>query len=200
MNSRSDISDPNSISAAEAIVVDAELVDESVLADVGPPCSACGSPREGNSKFCTACGSPLETREAPVSAQGESSETDAALPSHYFECDNCGSQVATSVDQRSYVCPFCDSTYVKEISVQESGRQRPEFIIGFGITAEQAKQKYFEWLGKNSWFRPGDLAQKAVADKQKGVYLPFWHFSMHAASHWNAQKILIFSILLKSRI
>lgn len=187
MNSHSDISEPSSTSAADPIVVDAELVDESVLADVGPPCPTCGAPREGNSKFCTACGSPLETREAPVSAQGDSGETDATLPDHYFECDSCGSQVATSADQRSYVCPFCDSTYVKEIAVQESGRQRPEFIIGFGITADQAKQKYFEWLGKNSWFRPGDLAQKAVADKQKGVYLPFWHFSMHAASHWNAQ-------------
>lgn len=116
---------------------------------------------------------------------GESGESAGALPDHTFECQNCGSQVATSVEQRSYICPFCDSAYVTEIPVSRSGRQRPEFIIGFGVTAYEAQQKYYEWLGKNSWLRPGDLAQKAIAEKQKGVYLPFWHFSMFADSDWH---------------
>lgn len=167
-------------------IIDAEIIDETGKKDVGPPCTACGSPREGKSRFCVACGTPLEARNAPMVVPGESGESQGALPDHAFECKNCGSQVATSLEQRSYICPFCDSTYVTEIPVSRSGRQRPEFIIGFSITAYEAEQKYYEWLGKNSWLRPGDLAQKAVSEKQKGVYLPFWHFSMFASSEWAA--------------
>lgn len=171
----------------ESDIVEATLVSPDERQQVGSPCQACGAPREDNTKFCTACGVPLEMRDDPVVAQGGSGSSANALPSHAFECQNCGSQVATSVDQRSYVCPFCDSSYVTEIAFAESGRQRPEFIIGFAITAAQAKEKYFDWLGKNAWFRPGDLAQAAVAEKQKGVYLPFWHFSVHADSRWSAR-------------
>lgn len=170
----------------DSSIIDAELVSEEGKKDVGPPCKACGSPREGSSKFCIACGAPLETRDVPIIAPGESGESATALPDHAFECQNCGAQVATSVDQRSYVCPFCDSSYVTEISVSRSGRQRPEFVIGFAITVQEAQQKYYDWLGKNSWLRPGDLAKAAVAEKQKGVYVPFWHFSMFADSQWSA--------------
>ena len=49
----------------------------------------------------------------------------------HFKCQQCGAEVATDPDQRSYVCPFCDSTYVMEFSPDETGRQPPEFVIGF---------------------------------------------------------------------
>lgn len=166
-------------------IVQAELIAEDSRQHVGTPCPSCGAPREGNSKFCSACGTPLETPDIPVVVSGESGASGSALPSHTFQCQNCGSEVATSLEQRSYVCPFCDSTYVTELPFQR-GRQRPEFVIGFAITAAHAKEKYFEWLGRNAWFRPGDLAEKAIAEKQKGIYLPFWHFSMLARSDWSA--------------
>jgi hypothetical protein len=154
---------------------------------VGEPCPACGAPREGGTRFCNSCGSPFESANEPTVVPGSSGSDASALPNHTFQCENCGSQVATSLDQRSYICPFCDSSYVTEIPIERSGRQRPEFVIGFSVTADQAREKFFEWLKQNSWFRPGDLATKAVSDKQKGVYLPFWHFSMEAESSWSAR-------------
>lgn len=166
-------------------VVQAELVAEDGRPWVGSPCAACGAPREGSSKFCVACGLPMETPDVPVVVAGRSGSSVSAIPTHTFQCKNCGSEVATSLDQRSYKCPFCDSTYVTELPAQR-GRQRPEFVIGFTVTSQQAKEKFFEWLRSNSWLRPGDLADKAIAEKQRGVYLPFWHFSMQAHSHWSA--------------
>lgn len=167
-------------------IIDATLAGEPGYTQVGPPCKTCGAPREGTSRFCVSCGAPLETRDAPIAVPGESGRSMATLPDHTFQCDNCGSQVATSIDQRSYICPFCDSAYVTEIPFERSGRQRPEFVIGFAVTSEQAKEKFFKWIKRNSWFRPGDLGMKAVSEKQKGVYLPFWHFSMFADSRWAA--------------
>ncbi len=90
-------------------------------------------------------------------------------------------------DQRSYTCPFCDSAFVAELPRRETGRQRPEFILGFTVTPEQAREAFVKWLRKSSWLRPGDLAAKAVTDRQRGIYLPFWHFAMRAQSRWSAQ-------------
>lgn len=95
--------------------------------------------------------------------------------------------MATDPGQRSYVCPFCDSTYVVEIPAEQSGRQPPEFVIGFTLTPDQAQAKFRTWLRENSWYRPGDLHTASIADKLKGVYLPFWSFSMLAQSRWQAQ-------------
>ena len=36
-------------------------------------------------------------------------------------------------------------------------------------------------------FRPSDLRQQAKADGLRGIYLPFWSFSMRADSRWSAR-------------
>lgn len=159
--------------------VDAEQIDPHAQLPGGEPCPACGSPVESDDKFCPACGTPHhEVRPGEPSA--------AEPEQKHFRCNNCGSEVATDPDQRSYICPFCDSTYVVEFSPQENPRQRPEFVIGFAVTPEQAQEKFHAWLRDNSWFRPGDLVAKAAADKMRGVYLPFWSFAMLAQSRWQA--------------
>ncbi len=155
------------------------------VANLGAPCQACGAPRDGTSHFCSACGSTLDDDPDAV-VQGNSGSHHSAVPNHVLQCKSCGAEIATSLDERSFVCPFCDTATVVEIPLTE-GRQRPEFVIGFAVTAEQAQQQFWSWLKENAWFRPGDLAEQAIAEKQKGVYLPFWHFSMFAHSRWAAQ-------------
>ena len=160
--------------------LDAPMVDTDAAAPQGEPCEACGCPVEPLDRFCPACGSPRATAEALPAVEAEQPAQ------KFFRCENCGSEVATDPDQRSYVCPFCDSTYVAEFSPEHTQRQRPEFVIGFGVTLEQAQEKFRQWLRSHNWFRPGDLKTAQVAEKLKGVYLPFWSFSMLAESSWNA--------------
>lgn len=140
-------------------------------------CSRCGAPVESLDRFCMACGAerPLET---PRGA--------AAEPPRYFRCESCGAQVAVDVNQRSYVCPFCDSTYVVEFTPEQTGRQPPEFVIPFAVTPDQALERFRRWLSAGGWFRPGDLGRAQIADRLRGVYLPFWSFSMLAESQWSA--------------
>lgn len=157
---------------------DAAIIDQDSLAPHGHPCDACGCPIEADDKFCPACGLAQVVEAAIVSDSKETNQK-------HFRCDNCGSEVTTDPDQRSYVCPFCDSTYVVELQ-QRTNRQRPEFVVGFAVTREQALEKFREWIAANSWFRPGDLRMATLADKQQGVYLPFWSFSMLAQSQWSA--------------
>jgi hypothetical protein len=167
-------------------LIRADVGEQVPGAPVGAPCQACGAPGEGSSRFCVSCGAPLKTPQSAIVVAGSSGSNQSAVPSHVLQCKGCGAEVATSLDQRSYTCPFCDTSIVVEVPLTE-GRQRPEFVIGFAVTADQAKEKFWHWLKQNSWYRPGDLAQQSIADKQRGVYLPFWHFSMYADSDWAAQ-------------
>lgn len=155
------------------------VIDRDSTAPQGAPCEACGCPVEPGDKFCPACGCP--------SPKGAAGTPDAPAPAQtFFRCQNCGCEMAADLQQRSYVCPFCDSTYVAEFSPEQTGRQRPEFVIGFAVTPEQAREKFYQWIRQNSWFRPGDLRAAQIVDRQKGVYLPFWSFSMLAESQWQA--------------
>lgn len=160
-----------------------ELTDTQPTVDDDAPvvraraCESCGCPVETWDKFCPACGvEQAVTAEAAAQPVGQK----------HFRCQNCGAEVAVDPDQRSYACPFCDSTYVVEFDQDTTGRQPPEFVIGFAIAPEQALERYQTWFRSNSWFRPGDLITARVEEKLKGVYLPFWSFSMLARSQWSA--------------
>jgi len=141
------------------------------------PCPACGSPVEDDDRFCAACGAELPDRPSMR----------AAPPPKYFRCESCVAEVALDPDVRSYVCPFCDSTYVVDFSPEETGRQQPEFVIGFAITPQEAMERFSRWIARGGWFVPGDLRSAASAEKLRGVYLPFWSFSTLAESTWSAQ-------------
>jgi predicted RNA-binding Zn-ribbon protein involved in translation (DUF1610 family) len=154
------------------------------LSDAAPavqvrPCAACGAPVESPDRFCPACGA-----EQPVAAAADAA---AAVEHRHFQCKNCGAEVAIEPSQRSYVCPFCDSAYVVEYTPEQAGRQPPEFVIGFAVTPEQALSGFRQWLGRNPWFRPRDLRLAQVEGKLRGVYIPFWSFSMLAESRWSAE-------------
>ncbi len=144
-------------------------------------CAHCGAPVEAFEQYCPACG-----KEQPAAAELVEAEA-AAVEQRHFRCENCGAEVAIDPDQRSYHCAFCDSAYVVDLGAGPSGRQPPEFAIPFAVTPEQAQAAFRRWLNDNAWFRPADLKQAHVAEKLRGVYLPFWSFSMLAESGWQGE-------------
>jgi hypothetical protein len=158
--------------------------DPAAVADVvvgqGHACPACGAPVDSDDRFCNACGTPQVT-DRPAADQ-KSTEP----PPRVFRCENCGAEVQVAPSQLSYTCPFCESTYVVEVSAEVAHRQPPEFVIGFAVTPEQAASKFDEWIKRGGWFRPSDLRQAKVEERLRGVYLPFWSFSMLAQSRFSA--------------
>ncbi|MCC7085258.1 MAG: zinc ribbon domain-containing protein [Pirellulales bacterium] len=142
----------------------------------GHACAQCGSPVDDGDQFCNACGAPQEMAAHP-----------SAPATRSIECKNCGAMLKIPADQRSITCPFCDSNYVVDLPTTTSDRQPPEFVLGFAVTPEQALEKFRKWLKSGGMFRPGDLQLAKIEDKLRGVYLPFWSFSMLAQSAWSAE-------------
>jgi hypothetical protein len=193
---------------AEEVILPAEeieFIDRKTAAPKGAPCEACGAPVEPLDKFCQACGTANANYQAAAEAQASTSVSgdlasvitaevvsgDASpqrrseMPAQrHIQCQTCGAQVTIDPDQRSYVCAFCDSTMV--VDQPATHRQPPEFVIGFAFSPEQAKEKFGKWLRDGNWFTPGDLVIKSSTEQFKGVYLPFWSFSMLAQSVWQS--------------
>jgi hypothetical protein len=165
----------------------------------GWPCPHCGAPIDRQDAFCPACGQePRAAASAPPQRPAEPTAALAEPPidpaaaawwqTHQaFRCSKCSAEVSSEHSQRSFTCPFCDSTHVVEFALDASGKQRPEYILGFAITPEQAQQIFRQWLAENGLFHPGDLARQAITDRIRGIYLPFWSFAMQTDSEWSAQ-------------
>ncbi len=137
-------------------------------------CSNCGMLLELGDRFCPGCRQPIvERSQLPVADR-------------VFECKNCGAQLRLEPSQRSYTCPFCDSNYVIESSVGEGEIPSPEFIIPFAVPREKAEEALRGWLKKSAAFLPAPVLHSMAKGTLRGVYLPFWSFSVRAESHWQA--------------
>ncbi len=148
-------------------------------------CPNCTGPVEPADAFCPSCGTALAPKgEAPATGPASAIE---ATHSRAFRCESCGAQVHCEPDSRSTTCPFCAAPYVLEIDPKTSGRETPEFVLGFAVAPDDAEKIYRDWVRSGGIFRPGDLAARARADGLKGIYLPSWSFSCRADSTWTAQ-------------
>ncbi len=176
-------------------IIEAEIIEPAVpeswarhqpvsaqVAPALPPCPNCGTPRDRDARFCVACSAPLDTAEEDASVVRSQ-----PLPEHHFRCENCGSEVNTSQDQVIIAVLSATRTMSSSLPKKSVNDHLPEFVIGFAVTSEKAAELFYQWMKQNSWFRPGDLSARAIMDKQRGVYLPFWHFSMGAESRWRAR-------------
>jgi hypothetical protein len=143
------------------------------------PCPGCSGPVEPGDAFCPSCGLALGRPDEKVA-------TKEVATRGGFKCENCGAEVRCEPGMRSTSCPFCAAPYVVELGPQATGKQAPEFVLGFAITPDRATLIYRQWIAARAWFRPKDLAMLAQSDAMKGIYLPFWSFSVRADSSWSA--------------
>ncbi|MFW5878919.1 MAG: zinc ribbon domain-containing protein [Myxococcota bacterium] len=100
-------------------------------------------------------------------------------------CENCGATVDFDPGNVTARCAFCSASTVAIVE-EESRVWRPESLLPFTITREEALAAYRKWLG-SLWFRPSDLKKQAKVSELAGVYLPYWTFDAQADSWWTAE-------------
>ena len=132
------------------------------------PCKQCGAQlnfEPGQSVLqCPYCG---YREEVPVTPQAiQEYDLESALLSipktqgwgterRTIHCENCGATTTFAEGQVAGECAFCGSKKVVE-SQSATNLIRPESLVPFQITKEQATQMFRTWIGK-LWFRPNDL-------------------------------------------
>lgn len=167
------------------------------------PCKQCGaqlafSPGQ-SSLLCPYCGHKEEIPVTPEAIQAAIQEYDLVatlqnLPRtqgwgterRSLHCENCGATTTFAEGQVAGECAFCGSK--KVVQAQSAANLiRPESVVPFKITRQQAQEMFRNWIGK-LWFRPNDLKHAAQLGKVNGGYLPFWTFDALTSASWTAER------------
>lgn len=99
-----------------------------------------------------------------------------------FVCKSCGGELMTDENTAATKCPFCGNPIV--LSGRLAGEMKPDFVIPFRITKEDAKNRLKEFVSKKKLL-PKSFASDSHLDEIKGVYVPFWLFDADADARIN---------------
>lgn len=105
-----------------------------------------------------------------------------------YICPSCGGEIVGDATTAATRCPYCDNPAV--LPNQVSGMYRPDYVIPFRKSREEAKQAFRDnCKGKR-------LLPKFFLDEQRmesimGIYVPFWLFDCDTDANisYNATKV-----------
>jgi len=103
-----------------------------------------------------------------------------------ISCPNCAAHFELDAHIHAGECPFCGTDVVTETS--HAKPIKPQGVLPFSVTAEQARSAYQKWLGKR-WFAPNALKKYARSDAElNGVYVPYWTYDSDTATAYRGQR------------
>lgn len=88
-----------------------------------------------------------------------------------YICDSCGAEIIADDNTAATFCFYCHNPV--SLVGRLSGECRPELIIPFKYSKEQALDMFKGWCRKK-WFVPNDFKSDKQLEKMTGLYVPFW--------------------------
>ncbi len=149
-------------------------------------CPACGGPvkyNPSNGKFtCEYCDNNYEEeylssldnevfdnlKESDKEEDYKKTEDGAQL---LYNCPSCGAEIVTDETTAATICYYCHNPVV--LTGRLAADMKPNNIIPFKITNEDAKNKFFNWFKKKWYLEKGFMSQKNLTNIT-GVYYPYW--------------------------
>jgi len=147
------------------------------MSEVLTKCPTCQALLDEEDLFCANCGT-----EAPPSEDRKQAQQ-TLLAQHNFLCQGCGASMSYDASAQSLRCPFCGSTNLDE--QKDAKVLRPKWVVPFAIAQQDALTRLRQWLGSSFW-RPGDLSQRAEVTTLTQVFVPYWVFAARVFTYWTA--------------
>jgi hypothetical protein len=164
-------------------------------------CAACGAQAEWNPSkqllVCPFCGTSTPftldqesgalvendlakaLRELPDEARGWLAEK------RTVQCQSCKAVSVFDPERVGQNCQFCGSPSLvdyKEIKAPI----RPQGLLPFKVAESQVREQIRRWYA-SKWLAPGKLKNRALVDRVRGVYIPYWTFDAKAVCPWEAE-------------
>jgi len=95
-----------------------------------------------------------------------------------YSCPSCGAELICDATTAATSCPYCGNPTV--VPGQFSGMLKPDFVLPFKITKEEAIAKLKAHY-KGKFFLPKRFSDENSIQEIKGVYVPFWMFDGEAS-------------------
>jgi len=164
-------------------------------------CPACGAQAEWNPAkqklVCPFCGteSPYDVdaatgaiqeidlvrtlREMPDDLRGWQAERKTV------QCRSCRAVMVFDAAKVGQNCEFCGSPAL--VDYQEiKAPIRPQSLLPFKVSEPQVREQIRRWYA-SKWLAPGALKSRALVDRVRGVYIPYWTFDAQADCPWEAE-------------
>lgn len=101
-------------------------------------------------------------------------------------CPSCGALVEFKGAEHATECPFCATPVVT--STGESRKIKPQAVLPFVLSEDQARQAMTDWLG-GLWFAPNGLQEYARKGRAlSGLYVPYWTFDAATRSRYSGAR------------
>ena len=94
-----------------------------------------------------------------------------------YSCPSCGAELICDENTAATSCPYCGNPTV--VPGQFSGQLRPDFIIPFRLSKEDAVKALKDHY-KGKIFLPKSFTQENHVQEIQGIYVPFWMFDGEA--------------------
>ena len=114
-----------------------------------------------------------------IDAASENLWGEGAEKMRAYSCPSCGAELICEETTGATGCPYCGNYGI--IPAQFAGTKRPEYIIPFALTKEDAVAALRKSC-KHRFLLPKEFARKQCLKKIRGVYVPFWLFDARASA------------------
>ncbi len=175
---------------------DSQYVQNDQPEDVVLKCPGCGSalvysPEAGCLK-CPNCGYMEE--KGDIERAGEENDLDSLLKNLKLNeqnekltvrCPTCGAESEFEENVVAGFCQFCKNPIVA--SSRSCRTLRPQGVVPFAITRDQAAQKFKAWVN-SLWFAPNSIKNANLHETMKGVYNPIWTFDFRAVTVYSGKR------------
>lgn len=102
---------------------------------------------------------------------------------HLYRCKSCGAEIIADSEQTALFCYYCHNPVI--LAGKMGGEFKPDKVIGFKLTKENAIASFKKWVGKR-WFVPSDFKSEQQIEKLTGLYVPFWLADCHINADYKA--------------
>ena len=121
---------------------------------------------------CNFCGSAFDPQVLELSFAFENKADEHDIDDEgrqEFTCNSCGATVITDDKTSASFCCYCGSPALAGHRLRREFK--PDYIIPFKLTREQAEEKFMEW-GRTNKYVPHDFMDRENIKKLTPLYVP----------------------------
>jgi hypothetical protein len=139
------------------------------------PCSRCDSAIEADDLRCPVC---------CAAVTGRSPEQNQAAQVHVLRCVSCGAAMTYQAGNQATHCAFCGGSHKLEDGVDPI--EQTQWFLPFKVDRAAATDAYRQWVSRQGFFRPFDLASAATLESLQATWWPGWVTDAQASITWTA--------------
>ena len=126
---------------------------------------------------CDYCGSTYSLEELEKEKKEDNSEIEDDEETFVeYSCKDCGAKIVADEQTSATFCVYCGNTAILKNKL--TGKFKPDFIIPF-VKTEKDAHEAFKKVTKGKLFTPNLFKKQATIEKIRGIYIPFWLYSIY---------------------